>query len=244
MLARGLHKTVNMRSYLWCCFALVISLFFLSTLSVQAIDCQALLDRIEKRKALTSNPEEIRRLERVEARIAARPERAWMKGKGGYETTAEIERALQEGRLLSAETINDLPGLRVSANMSIRATTEFLNKHLEQIGIHFQNELKMAGLESDHYFLLVTSAIRSAEFQRFLNEKAEFPSAAKSSHVYGLAIDISYAFFEDNQPQIAAIQEKVLREYAKKVGANLIREPGPRVWHIAFPAESQSFLAQ
>lgn len=169
-----------------------------------------------------------RRMERIEARIQARSERGWWSGEPFYRTS-DIVAGLASGRVILAR---DRPGIGISTKMEVPYSTPELDRAMDEIYKDFKNALIAQGLDTSNTKLVITSILRSVEQQRSLIASGA-PAAGRSSHTYGIAFDISYAWFERNSPQYAQVLEEVLRKYEAAGRINLIKEELQGVWHVA-----------
>lgn len=170
----------------------------------------------------------LQRLERTEARILARPEQAWWT-EDSIQDLADLERRIAEGRVIKAL---DRPGVGISARMDFKYSTPRLDAAMDQIAVEFKAALDAKGLDSPQTKLVVTSILRTEEFQKELIQNGN-PAAVRSSHTRAIAFDVSYRWFEENAPEKAAVLKELLEAYHFAGKINLIREELQGVWHIA-----------
>lgn len=208
---------------------------FSSNLYAADAQCSKALSIIEKVRQdpqsfySSEDPDQVlQRLERIEARILARPEQAWWT-EDSIQDLADLERRIAEGRVIKAL---DRPGVGISARMDFKYSTPRLDAAMDQIATEFKAALNKKGLDSSQTKLVVTSILRTEEFQKQLIQNGN-PAATRSSHTRAIAFDVSYRWFEENAPEKAAVLKELLETYHSAGKINLIREEVQGVWHVA-----------
>ena len=166
--------------------------------------------------------------ERTLARLQTRIERGWWKGVAHFPDQASIESALATGQL---EPLRKIEGVRYSAKMAIQYARPKAFEALDLIAQNFRKTLDMKGLDPRKVDLIVTSMVRTLEYQRSLIAQ-EFPASSSSSHTQGFAFDISYSWLEEKEPDYAKALEEVLEDLRSRGLVNIVKERQQGVWHI------------
>lgn len=231
---------VKINIYKFLCFLSV----FVNFLAIEAIAdtnrCEVFLKILHEKSELmailkaqgeSADPvieKRVGRLERLETRIRARPERQFWSGFQLFETDEDVRRAVEGGELVP---LDERPPL-ATGKIKYKYTLPEARLLARQITFDFVQRLKEKNLYSEKIKLLITSAIRPVSFQRKLIEDGA-PAATRSSHSYGIAFDIAKKWFEENNPEVAKVLHQTLRQYANRGDIHLIREDYIGVWHVA-----------
>lgn len=168
------------------------------------------------------------RLERLETRIRARPERQFWSGHRLFETDSDVKTAVESGELVA---LDKRPPL-TTGKITYAYTLPEARLLARQITFDFVQRLKEKALYSENIKLLITSAVRPVSFQRKLISDGA-PAATRSSHSYGIAFDIAKKWFEENNPEVAKVLHQTLRQYANRGDIHLVREDYTGAWHVA-----------
>ncbi len=166
--------------------------------------------------------------ERTLARLETRIERDWWKKAPHFVDAADLREAHQRGEI---EPLRAIKGVRYSSNMIIRFGRPEAFDTLDRLAQDFRSELARQRLDPLKVDLIVTSLIRTLDYQQHLIRLGR-PAAIKSSHTQGLAIDISYSWLAQNEPRYAYALRSVLRRWASQGLINVVQERQQGVWHI------------
>jgi len=214
----------------------VVIVCFAGMSSAHALDCPALIIRLQERM---ENPEKFypedqieekrSKIERTLARVQALSERSWWADQISLETNQQLVRAIKDGKVFFAE---ERPGIGISGEMNLPFTTTALDRGMDFVRDRFFERLNAKGLSTEQTKIVITSIIRTEELQRMFIAQG-LPAARRSSHTYGIAFDISFAWFEDSAPEYAVVLKETLQSLQEEGKINLIREDLQRVWHVA-----------
>ena len=169
---------VKINIYKFLCFLSV----FVNFLAIEAIAdtnrCEVFLKILHEKSELmailkaqgeSADPvieKRVGRLERLETRIRARPERQFWSGFQLFETDEDVRRAVEGGELVP---LDERPPL-ATGKIKYKYTLPEARLLARQITFDFVQRLKEKNLYSEKIKILITSAIRPVSFQRKLIE--------------------------------------------------------------------------
>jgi predicted Ser/Thr protein kinase len=155
------------------------------------------------------------------------------------ETDTELQETFQENTALpqalaQGKTTVDLADgtyHKISNNMEYKVASIEIAYLIDEVADAWHDEVAASGLETDNKFLVITSAIRTKEFQRTLREQG-YPAALESSHTRRVAFDIGKQWFDEHAPEYGAALERVLSRMESEGKVHLIKEDVIGAWHI------------
>jgi uncharacterized protein YcbK (DUF882 family) len=226
--------------------------FFATQVVADSVRCQMFLEILHEKselmtklKAQGNSPDpalekRVGRLERLETRIRARPERQFWNGLKLFETDEDVRIAVESGELVALDKRPPLTTGQITYDYTLPEARLLAR----QITFDFVQRLKEKSLYSENIKLLITSAVRPVSFQRKLIADGA-PAATRSSHTYGIAFDIAKKWFEENNPEVARVLHQTLRQYANRGEIHLVREDHIGVWHVAItPSKLENLREQ
>jgi len=162
-------------------------------------------------------------------------EAIWYKSVVSFETEGNVHRAIEAGELVEVE---DGEWFKISERVreEFRALRPETADLLEDIASAWAEKMTEAGENMERTFLVISSLVRTVEYQRELQAKG-YPAAdgEQSTHTKGGAFDIAIVWFEKNRPAAAKKLREVLQYLSRPNVRRLsfIDEPTVGALHVA-----------